>query len=147
MNLYGFVAASSNVVTCDYYFTNICYPSGFTGCKTGAVECTEDHLKKIEKIRNGLDSDECWAAALGYECCNEEESTHIYFTDADGKWGVNSKNEWCGIINAPEAKCFAENYGYKCCSSSEYYVLTDELGRWGIENNEWCGLYELPKNI
>jgi len=32
---------------------------------------------------------------LGYECC--DPGTYITFSDENGYWGTNAKNEWCGI--------------------------------------------------
>ncbi|KAL6588802.1 hypothetical protein LY90DRAFT_383447 [Neocallimastix californiae] len=42
-------------------------------------------------------------------------------------------------------ECWSENLGYKCCTKKcdAIFVLTDELGNWGMENKEWCGI---PKN-
>ncbi|OUM59867.1 Non-catalytic module family DOC2, partial [Piromyces sp. E2] len=35
--------------------------------------------------------------------------------------------------------CFSIQYGYKCCTDNKV-VFTDESGRWGVENGEWCGI-------
>eukprot|EP00833_Pecoramyces_ruminatium_P002013 jgi/Orpsp1_1/1176045/evm.model.c7180000056198.1 len=41
------------------------------------------------------------------------------------------------------AACFAENMGYKCCQGNEV-VYTDNDGKWGVENGEWCGIADTP---
>ncbi|OUM68646.1 Non-catalytic module family DOC2, partial [Piromyces sp. E2] len=35
--------------------------------------------------------------------------------------------------------CFSIKLGYKCCNGCEV-VYTDNDGKWGVENGEWCGL-------
>eukprot|EP00833_Pecoramyces_ruminatium_P003766 jgi/Orpsp1_1/1177798/evm.model.c7180000062897.1 len=37
------------------------------------------------------------------------------------------------------ASCFSEKLGYPCCKGNDV-VYTDEDGKWGVENNEWCGI-------
>nr|AEX92710.1 putative cellulase [Neocallimastix patriciarum] len=39
------------------------------------------------------------------------------------------------------AACWSESQGYPCCSSPNAEVwYTDESGKWGVENNDWCGI-------
>jgi len=33
----------------------------------------------------------------------------------------------------------ATKLGYKCCKSCTIY-LNDSTGKWGVENNQWCGI-------
>jgi len=33
----------------------------------------------------------------------------------------------------------ASNQGYPCCKSCSV-VLEDESGKWGVENEDWCGI-------
>jgi len=79
-----------------------------------------------------VSNDDCFAKALGYKCCNNEE---VQYTDDDGQWGyVNG--EWCGIggsSKAPKEDC----HGYSCCTGCEV-VYRDETGNWGSENDDWC---------
>ncbi|OUM67452.1 family 6 glycoside hydrolase, partial [Piromyces sp. E2] len=43
--------------------------------------------------------------------------------------------------------CWAEAFGYKCCSPGNTYVITtDDSGAWGVENNEWCGIVKDPED-
>eukprot|EP00833_Pecoramyces_ruminatium_P000909 jgi/Orpsp1_1/1174941/evm.model.c7180000052027.1 len=45
------------------------------------------------------------------------------------------------ICNATAKRCWAEQLGYNCCTSSELPVeVTDEDGKWAIENGDWCGI-------
>ncbi|KAL6605709.1 hypothetical protein U3516DRAFT_757126 [Neocallimastix sp. 'constans'] len=37
-----------------------------------------------------------------------------------------------------EKKCINKSIGYPCCSDSIETVFTDDEGRWGIENDNWC---------
>nr|AEX92714.1 putative cellulase [Neocallimastix patriciarum] len=41
------------------------------------------------------------------------------------------------------ASCFAERMGYPCCSGNEV-VYTDDDGKWGVENGNWCGIADEP---
>nr|AWI67013.1 Carboxyl esterase family 15 [Piromyces sp.] len=38
--------------------------------------------------------------------------------------------------------CWATKLGYPCCKSTKIVVETDANGRWGLENNNWCGIVE-----
>jgi len=80
----------------------------------------------------------CFSERLGYPCCKGNE---VYYTDADGKWGVEN-GEWCGIADAPSsASCWSLSQGYPCCSSANAEVLyTDASGKWSVENGDWCGI-------
>ncbi|ORX83950.1 endoglucanase precursor [Anaeromyces robustus] len=49
-------------------------------------------------------SEDCWAKALGFKCC-DEENPQVYYTDESGDWSVEFKGdsgEWCGIIKSKE---------------------------------------------
>jgi len=37
--------------------------------------------------------------------------------------------------------CWSEPLGYPCCSDCLYSWYSDEDGEWGVENDEWCGIY------
>ena len=37
------------------------------------------------------------------------------------------------------ASCFSEKLGYKCCEGNVVEYI-DEDGKWGIENDQWCGI-------
>ena len=37
------------------------------------------------------------------------------------------------------AACFSERLGYPCCKGNNV-VYTDNDGKWGVENNNWCGI-------
>lgn len=37
--------------------------------------------------------------------------------------------------------CWAKSLGYNCCSGCDT-VYSDADGKWGFENNEWCGVIE-----
>jgi len=77
----------------------------------------------------------CWSDKLGYPCCSAGNSV-VYYTDADGKWGVENDN-WCGI---PKDDCWSEALGYPCCKTTTTVAFKDDSGNWGIENDEWCGI-------
>jgi polyhydroxybutyrate depolymerase len=38
------------------------------------------------------------------------------------------------------ADCFATKLGYPCCTTTTEVVFTDNDGKWGVENNNWCGM-------
>ncbi|KAG4089785.1 hypothetical protein H8356DRAFT_24645 [Neocallimastix lanati (nom. inval.)] len=81
---------------------------------------------------------ECWAKALGYECCSSCQPSA--FKDESGEWGIEN-NQWCGIIS--NGNCCA--LGYECCKTTTTVIYTDESGKWGIENNEWCEIKDKPQ--
>jgi len=81
-------------------------------------------------------SNDCFARAQGYECCNDNE---VVYTDEDGDWGIKN-GEWCGIggtsqVQEPEPQPSCGDY--PCCEGCDVQY-TDEDGDWSIENNEWC---------
>ncbi|ORX57763.1 putative cellulase, partial [Piromyces finnis] len=87
-------------------------------------------------------SNDCFAIAQGYECCNDNE---VVYTDESGQWGIKD-GQWCGIGGAstpeptpePQPDCGA----YPCCNECEV-IYTDNDGDWGVENNEWCLINKL----
>jgi len=86
-------------------------------------------------------SNDCFAKALGYECCNDNE---IVFTDESGNWGVKN-GQWCGIGGSssseptpePEPEPAETCGAYPCCEECNS-VYTDADGDWGVENGDWC---------
>ena len=82
--------------------------------------------------------DECWATALGYDCCKKPQK--VIVTDENGQWGAEN-GEWCGIIPNDD-DCWAEAEGYECCNTDkcQTVLVTDEAGKWGAQNGEWCGI-------
>jgi GH35 family endo-1,4-beta-xylanase len=38
------------------------------------------------------------------------------------------------------AACWSERLGYRCCTSTYEVVYEDGDGKWGVENNDWCGI-------
>lgn len=35
--------------------------------------------------------------------------------------------------------------GYPCCKNTKEVITTDENGKWGFENNNWCGINSSEK--
>jgi len=42
----------------------------------------------------------------------------------------------------PSGSCWASKLGYPCCKNTKEVISTDSDGRWGIENNSWCGIVD-----
>jgi len=42
-------------------------------------------------------------------------------------------------------ECWAEKLGYECCKSTTVPVVEDSDGKWGVEDNVWCGIKEKTK--
>jgi len=85
----------------------------------------------------------CLSEVVGYPCC-DEGITEVYYHDDNGDWGVDFTNmQWCGLTPYSESSndetCWSEKLGYPCCKSCNVYD-TDADGKWGIENNQWCGI-------
>ncbi|KAG4097105.1 coth-domain-containing protein [Neocallimastix lanati (nom. inval.)] len=92
---------------------------------------------------NQSSSDECWSDVLGYSCC--KKNCYVYYTDKDGKWGVED-NQWCGIIESvcepkyASSQCYGETTKeYPCCEGCKT-AYRDNNGKWGYENNNWCSI-------
>ncbi|ORX70407.1 hypothetical protein BCR32DRAFT_225628 [Anaeromyces robustus] len=86
----------------------------------------------------------CWSELIGYPCCSEGNNM-VYGHDDYGDWSYDfQKNIWCGLdayhepINDEE--CWSEIFGYPCCKSCVVYEEEEEYGKWGYENNQWCGI-------
>jgi len=43
------------------------------------------------------------------------------------------------IVGMAQAACWASSKGYKCCQKCEV-AYEDSDGKWGVENNDWCGI-------
>jgi len=79
-----------------------------------------------------------------YPCCN---GCDVVYTDEEGKWGVEN-NDWCKIndnrcgggngSNTCSSRITAQ--GYRCCSGCLEVLYTDNDGKWGVENGDWCGI-------
>ncbi|OUM70616.1 carbohydrate esterase family 1 protein [Piromyces sp. E2] len=94
----------------------------------------------------------CWSAIYGTKCC-ENEDTPVSYTDEFGTYGYEN-GELCGIEPASsstttetgESNCWAEVFGYPCCTTSTN-IYVDDTGRWGYIHGEWCGIVDiLPGN-
>jgi len=54
------------------------------------------------------------------------------------KTKITTKTKTTTIVSTESPK---ECYGYPCCKRCDVYTVT-RTGRWGIENNAWCGIDE-----
>ena len=43
------------------------------------------------------------------------------------------------VVGMAQAACWANSLGYNCCKSCNV-VYEDADGKWGTENNDWCGI-------
>eukprot|EP00833_Pecoramyces_ruminatium_P006557 jgi/Orpsp1_1/1180589/evm.model.c7180000074007.1 len=109
-------------------------------------ETTPVEPAPVEPTPGAVDQEyeyKCLAQMAGYPCC-KEGNTKVYYQDKDGDWGYDFKaNEWCGITPFDGRKddevCWSEILGYPCCKGCIVYEI-DEDGKWGYENNSWCGI-------
>jgi len=42
-------------------------------------------------------------------------------------------------VTLSKADCWSTAMGYNCCSGCNVEI-EDDSGKWGIENNQWCGI-------
>ncbi|KAG4092281.1 glycosyl hydrolases family 18-domain-containing protein [Neocallimastix lanati (nom. inval.)] len=73
-----------------------------------------------------------------YPYCNN--CVTVY--EDDQKWGILN-NQWCRILPNCDAiiqNCWAEEYGYSCCSGCGIVVEEPGNVNWGIEYDKWCGI-------
>jgi len=84
----------------------------------------------------------------GYECC---KTCDVSYTDDDGEWGIED-GQWCGIDTEKcnksgddtpvTSECWSKELGFDCCKSTTEVVAADASGKWGVENDQWCGIIE-----
>jgi len=87
----------------------------------------------------------CWIDDV-FSCC-DDASTEVVFTDVNGKWGIQGQDEWCLIVEKTEvpkesatAECWSLKLDYPCCETTTEVVFTDNDGKWGLEDGQWCGI-------
>jgi hypothetical protein len=133
------------------------YPLGYACCrKTKIIQRIDKNGKKYGFESGGVcaftdeDTDleilteDCKGLSEGYPCCS---SLSMKTSGYDDQWGYED-NDWCRLTDEQELeykenlkKCWAYARNYKCCSNPNTKVETeDKYGKWGIENNEWCGI-------
>ena len=44
--------------------------------------------------------------------------------------------------NQNNQNCWSTNLGYPCCVGQTEVVYTDNDGKWGVQNNNWCGIID-----
>lgn len=54
---------------------------------------------------------------------------------------ITSTTSAVATATATPTQCWSLELGYPCCQGSTV-VLTDESGKWGAENGEWCGIID-----
>jgi len=129
-------------------------PTGTGNKKTTARRTTRRTTRKVTTTRNSKKtngSNYCPYRILkqGYKCC-EKNNCNIYYKDSDGDWGVSLDYEWCGLradcpntrnkaTQGSTCKSAYKKLGYSCCEGCKV-AYTDETGKWGVENNQWCGI-------
>jgi len=147
----------SNEIPTEFWSEKLGYPR----CDNCEVIYTDGDGKWGYENNNwcGIDSENCsneiptefWSEKLGYPRCDNCE---VIYTDGDGKWGYENNN-WCGIdIEKCSTKStttttttlvvsptvfWSEMIGYPRCNHCNV-VYSDEMGKWGYENGEWCGI-------
>jgi len=86
----------------------------------------------------------CEAEKFGFICC-PSYLTEVQDHDEYGDWSYDYvMKDWCIIrltieTRPDDEECWANELGYKCCYTCEVQSEDDD-GKWGIENNEWCGI-------
>jgi len=73
-----------------------------------------------------------------YKCCH----TCVVAYEDTNKWGLMN-NEWCSLTYECLERikvCWAEAFGYPCCSQCTTVLDESNNRKWGIENNRWCGI-------
>ncbi|OUM66602.1 Non-catalytic module family DOC2 [Piromyces sp. E2] len=151
--------ASSSFGVLDFYYEDNKVSLNVTTYDSDTHSVIDGPYKIIKKKK-------CWSEP-NYRCCHSE-STEVVETDSDGQWGVEN-GDWCGIvtdekqkednnidvniekfisdkdvyIDYDDSKCWSKKLGYDCCRQKMIDVaLTDKDGKWGIEDNKYCGIVE-----
>ncbi|ORX83263.1 hypothetical protein BCR32DRAFT_326455 [Anaeromyces robustus] len=108
--------------------------------KTTTIRRTTTTSKRISTITTSSKKSTSTSCpnSPAYKCCS---SCIVYFED-NYKWGTMN-GEWCSLTYDCLNKinqCWAEAYGYSCCSKCVKVIDTSYNKKWGLENGKWCGL-------
>jgi len=49
-------------------------------------------------------------------------------------------------ISSKSDECWSLKHGYPCCKQTTQVIQADEDGKWGLENNDWCGIPKESSN-
>ncbi|ORX84303.1 acetylxylan esterase [Anaeromyces robustus] len=65
--------------------------------------------------------------------------------------GTGTKIDGPNSIDSPstqnnDTECFSLALGYSCCQKTTAVIYEDKDGKWGIENNQWCGIKPTTSN-
>jgi hypothetical protein len=81
----------------------------------------------------------------------EPQDDNLHFSSAAyrtfGERYAETMLELLGDVEVVDntTECWSEKLGYSCCSENNTrVVLTDDDGKWGAENGEWCGIRANP---
>jgi len=58
---------------------------------------------------------------------------------------LNEVDYYTETITYEEKKGGCRNSGYSCCSPGTRMITVDAIGKWGVENNEWCIIEDEPE--
>jgi len=104
--------------------------------KISAVEVTKGQWTKLYNTNYKIPKN---ASDMIFYVETDEGEDSFYVNEAiaaaagtklDGK-SSDSKNS---------SECFSSALGYKCCTKTATVIYEDEDGKWGVEDNDWCGL-------
>ena len=113
------------------------------GNATGFKYPSLSRFKYIEKS-----NDQCWSLSQGYSCCEDVDSTLVYFDWVTGdEWGVENNN-WCGITQIQhdhKRQCKVDKE-YTCCDDERTPIINIDNEEWGMENGDWCGITDKQRN-
>jgi len=112
-----------------------------TTSTTSTTTITYTTTQNIYEATNTIQTYNCLAETIGFSCCSSDNKV-IYYQDEFGDWGFDFEtNDWCGITPyvEPKKECWSEKLGYNCCVGCDIIEIDDD-GKWGVENNEWCGI-------
>jgi len=138
-----FAEVCHNIKT--YIVDNSEKPITTTTTTTSAVKTTTTTTTTSTPTQTEESKYKCMAELAGYPCCPKKYSNTVYETDAFGDWGYDyDKRIWCGISPYSEPKetdkCWSELFGYQCCKQCGPVYDEDKNGKWGYEDDAWCGI-------
>ncbi|ORX50273.1 Arabinanase/levansucrase/invertase [Piromyces finnis] len=81
-----------------------------------------------------------WQFVADEAISSADEEIEVDGDDEINVGEVDSADE--EIDSADEEICWSEPLGFPCCSECVEPERVDDNGEWGIENNEWCGIYK-----
>jgi len=163
---FGFVAVKSDGETAEYSKSavgttststvNYTVPNGTKNLWFIVMGAPTEHVRHHWKEGdNSGDEHFPWKVALstclkGQQCRPiqvENNATNIDGNSSSATKPTSSPSTIPSNSSSNNNNCFSKVMGFPCCKDTSKVVTTDCDGKWGVENNEWCGIGGTPVDL